>query len=1073
MKTLKHSQQESLTQYNKHNDSSDVADNLPTEFYEEQYIAITDTGLGNDLLGEDLLARQWVAVDENPLSGLLGSEFQDQILVLPDSGSVADAYDQANTYALNTDATLASDAVEQAILADEVAVQGVDVATGTPWKAIGAALTGTGVIGAVAAGGGGSDSSSDTVSEAAVDDSAVASTHDAVEQAQTATATQNETNTAASLATVATSSDASSAAVTDDDAATTTEEDVATEQTSNTDSAAEVSGDNASESVTDSAESAEQSVSSSADTTQTEEVTGSDTTTSTASAENVATENTEAALSDTVQTSATTVSDTPATTTQSNADVSALTNTSTTSSLSAEAQFIASNIPSGSSYKVVSSMSAAASAVASNSALKYVVISDGDHFALFQKGNTGGDVTATWGGSTWGADFTEYVPLSAFIATSSTNITTPLKNALAVAAKLGLGVEMPNDGQYTLTDSIKIDGTVPFLHGNGSSLSVQSTGSLAYALRLGGDTNTSNFELSDLTIDMNGLSNKFAIWGKDVSGANIHDISIVDASYTAILFRPTSVGLKNITIADSIIDLNWNVNASNNHYYGIEINNAMQKSSYTGSYALWQQYLETGTVPDTKFDVSGIKISGNQISGGYYGISFSGVSNSEISDNLITNNMRNISMQNNSSGNTVSGNYLTGQTSSAVHIAYNSDNNTVKNNTIAGDTAKMQALLQAYQDSDNNSFTGNTIEILGTNPAWGMYSGSDSSGTTFSQNIVSGNIRKTVIGVEAIWDYNSASAQGVQEAAYMSSVLPGSYAGQSGTITYNGGVGGVTGVTVSGNIIDPGYKTASVIYAGADVSTGYDGNQKIIGNISNLNVSNNVVFGTSGTDFKDVLRLHANGTSITGLTNKNNSVLNGTHVDNFSGTASKTIFYVDSEKDTLTDASSTDSDQVYSSVSYTLPEKVENLMLIGSGALNGTGNSGNNVLTGNGYINTLNGGAGHDTLIGGLGNDKLTGGAGQDVFLFNSALRSDNVDTITDFTVGTDKIGLSSVIFGNLEGNNWFASSSSAVTKDTKVYQNGTQLYYDADGSGTYFSPVEFAKLNTSDKLSITSFEIL
>ena len=148
-------------------------------------------------------------------------------------------------------------------------------------------------------------------------------------------------------------------------------------------------------------------------------------------------------------------------------------------------------------------------------------------------------------------------------------------------------------------------------------------------------------------------------------------------------------------------------------------------------------------------------------------------------------------------------------------------------------------------------------------------------------------------------------------------------------------------------------------------------------------------------------------------------------------------------------------------------------MLIGSGALNGTGNSGNNVLTGNGYINTLNGGAGHDTLIGGLGNDKLTGGAGQDVFLFNSALRSDNVDTITDFTVGTDKVGLSSVIFGNLEGNNWFASSSSAVTKDTKVYQNGTQLYYDADGSGTYFSAVEFAKLNTSDKLTITSFEIL
>ena len=108
-----------------------------------------------------------------------------------------------------------------------------------------------------------------------------------------------------------------------------------------------------------------------------------------------------------------------------------------------------------------------------------------------------------------------------------------------------------------------------------------------------------------------------------------------------------------------------------------------------------------------------------------------------------------------------------------------------------------------------------------------------------------------------------------------------------------------------------------------------------------------------------------------------------------------------------------------------------------------------------------------------MGHDTLTGGAGKDVFLFNSVLRSDSVDTITDFSIGTDKIGLSSVIFGDLEGNNWFASSSSAVNKDTKVYQSGASLYYDADGSGAYFSAVEFAKLNTSDKLSITSFEIL
>lgn len=69
MKVSKHNQQERFTQHNKQNDLSDAADRLPT-FYEEQHIA--DTGLV-----EELTAEQWVAIDENPLNGLLGSEFQD------------------------------------------------------------------------------------------------------------------------------------------------------------------------------------------------------------------------------------------------------------------------------------------------------------------------------------------------------------------------------------------------------------------------------------------------------------------------------------------------------------------------------------------------------------------------------------------------------------------------------------------------------------------------------------------------------------------------------------------------------------------------------------------------------------------------------------------------------------------------------------------------------------------------------------------------------------------------------------------------------------------------------------
>jgi Ca2+-binding RTX toxin-like protein len=71
-------------------------------------------------------------------------------------------------------------------------------------------------------------------------------------------------------------------------------------------------------------------------------------------------------------------------------------------------------------------------------------------------------------------------------------------------------------------------------------------------------------------------------------------------------------------------------------------------------------------------------------------------------------------------------------------------------------------------------------------------------------------------------------------------------------------------------------------------------------------------------------------------------------------------------------------DRVVSSVSYGLGNHQERLSLIGSGALNGNGNSGDNVLTGNSGGNRLSGGAGDDTLNGAAGDDRLNGGAGDD-----------------------------------------------------------------------------------------------
>ena len=72
-------------------------------------------------------------------------------------------------------------------------------------------------------------------------------------------------------------------------------------------------------------------------------------------------------------------------------------------------------------------------------------------------------------------------------------------------------------------------------------------------------------------------------------------------------------------------------------------------------------------------------------------------------------------------------------------------------------------------------------------------------------------------------------------------------------------------------------------------------------------------------------------------------------------------------------------DYVSSSVSFTLGDNIENLVLKGTAVIDGTGNGLDNRLTGNDLNNALRGGAGNDILDGEFGDDKLYGEAGDDV----------------------------------------------------------------------------------------------
>jgi serralysin len=142
------------------------------------------------------------------------------------------------------------------------------------------------------------------------------------------------------------------------------------------------------------------------------------------------------------------------------------------------------------------------------------------------------------------------------------------------------------------------------------------------------------------------------------------------------------------------------------------------------------------------------------------------------------------------------------------------------------------------------------------------------------------------------------------------------------------------------------------------------------------------------------------------------------------------------------------------------------------------------TITGNAGVNILVGTAFNDTLVGGKGSDVLTGGAGADAFVFNFVPNtSNNRDTITDFTSGTDVLQLSKAIYTAISGaigglaTEQFWSAPGAVTghdADDRIVYNPTTgiLYYDADGSGSG-AAVQIALLGTSTHPALAFTDIV
>ncbi|MBN6150275.1 hypothetical protein JR065_07985 [Xanthomonas sp. AmX2] len=180
-----------------------------------------------------------------------------------------------------------------------------------------------------------------------------------------------------------------------------------------------------------------------------------------------------------------------------------------------------------------------------------------------------------------------------------------------------------------------------------------------------------------------------------------------------------------------------------------------------------------------------------------------------------------------------------------------------------------------------------------------------------------------------------------------------------------------SGITTgNGNALDntiTGNASANSLggWDGDDVLFGLDGDDNLFGG-----TGADILYGGNGADYLD----------------------GGESVDHLEGGAGNDIYVTDDSADVVVEAAGAGTDQVQTIASYVLSANIENLFLMGSSAIDGTGNDLDNYLAGNSAANVIHGGGGSDTIVAGAGNDTLYGGTGDDKYVFDASSGSDVID---------------------------------------------------------------------------------
>jgi Ca2+-binding RTX toxin-like protein len=232
------------------------------------------------------------------------------------------------------------------------------------------------------------------------------------------------------------------------------------------------------------------------------------------------------------------------------------------------------------------------------------------------------------------------------------------------------------------------------------------------------------------------------------------------------------------------------------------------------------------------------------------------------------------------------------------------------------------ALLQSLYGANTNTNAGDTVHLMGVGAQFGIYCLWDTGGVDWLE---------LPWGGDAIIDLRAATLL--------------SAPGGGGYVSYI--IGQEFGYTIAAGVV-------------IENARGARGDDVLIGNdVANILVGDDgadTLYGALGNDTLD----------------------GGVDDDTMTGGLGDDTYVVDNTADVIVEVFGEGVDTVRSSITLTLGDALENLVLVGAVAIDGTGNSSANVITGNDAVNVLFGRAGNDSLSAGLGNDTLWGGDGED-----------------------------------------------------------------------------------------------